>query len=136
MPFRTPFTLLAAVFVIACAGNDPTSPVTTPPAAVRLKDVVLSSLPSPLYHFEYDATGRITGISYASGLASYDVIYNGSRVTEIRARTITNPDRLLYEYDSAGRVAAVKYVNDSGVFTVVFLTYDGPRLATLERDRR
>lgn len=33
-------------------------PENPPPATILLKDVVASSLPSPLYHFEYDASGR------------------------------------------------------------------------------
>jgi hypothetical protein len=133
MKFRTYLTLLAAL-AVAC-GDNPTSPIDAPPP-VRLKDVALSSLPSPLYHFDYDADGRITSISYASQLATYDVIYTGNRVTEVRSRALTNPVRLQYEYDDAGRVTAVKYANDSGVFIVAFMTYDGPRLATLERDHR
>jgi hypothetical protein len=136
MQFRKYLALLAAVVVAGCGPDHPTSPVNPASDTVRLKDVVLSSLPSPLYHFDYDASGRITGILYASQLASYDVIYTGNRVTEIRSRALANPVRLQYEYDEAGRVALVKYVDDSGVFTVVFLTYDGPRLATFERDRR
>jgi hypothetical protein len=136
MQLRSRFTLVAAAALVACAHDHPTAPAEASPPPVRLKDVVLSSLPSPLYHFEYDAGGRIRAISYASELASYDVTYVGDRITEITSHARTNPDRLQYEYDNAGRVAAVKYVNDSGVFTVVFLTYDGPRLAELERSRR
>ena len=135
MALRSRFTLLAAVLLAGCS-PDPVSPVAPSPDPVLLKDVVLSSLPSPLFHFEYDANGHVMAISYASDLATYDVTYAGGRVTEIRSRARTNPDRLQYEYDDAGRVAAVKYVNDSGVFTVVFLTFDGPRLVKLERDRR
>src|SRR4051812_46955168 len=136
MKFRLYPTLLAAALVVACGGDVPTAPVDPAPKAVQLKDVVLSSLPSPLYHFDYDVNGRISGISYASELASYDVIYAADRVSEIRSHARANPDRLQYEYDDAGRVAAVKYANDNGVFAVTFLTYDGPRLATLEHDRR
>lgn len=138
MQFRSLFRLLAAAVLVACGPDHPPSPVEPPPAPtlVLLKDVVLSGLPSPLYHFAYDASGRIRAISYASELLSYDVTYVGNRITEIRSRVLANPDRLLYEYDDAGRVTVVRYANDSGVHTVVFLTYDGPRLATLERDHR
>jgi hypothetical protein len=136
MQFRLRFLLLAAAALVACGTDHPTAPGDQTPPSVRLKDVVLSSLPSPFYHFEYDATGRIIALSYASELATYDVIYTGNRITEIRRRALSNPDRLQYVYDDSGRVTTVKYVNDSGVFKVVFLTYDGPRLATLERDRR
>jgi hypothetical protein len=136
MQFRSRFMLVTAALVVACGPDHPTAPVDPIQPSVRLKDVVLSNLPSPFYHFEYDAGGRIIAISYASELASYDVIYTGNRITEIRRRAFANPDRLQYVYDDSGRVTTVKYVNDSGVFKVVFLTYDGPRLATLERDRR
>ena len=65
-------TLVLAV-IVACSGYDsnPTYPGVTPPpppTPVLLKDVVIDRLPSPFYHFAYDATGRVAEVSYASGL--------------------------------------------------------------------
>jgi hypothetical protein len=100
--------------------------------------MVVSSLPSPFYHFEYDAAGRIKFASYASELTRYDVTYDAAgRLSEMDNNILVNHDRLQYFYDDAGRVDEVRYVNANGtVFTVVFLSYDGTRLTRLERDRR
>ena len=133
------FLILAALF--ACNGESGTTAPTVPdptPSPVLLRDVVVSNLPSPFYHFEYDATGRIKFASYASGLTRYDLTYDGAgRLSEMQNNILVNHDRLKYFYDDAGRVSEVRYVDSNGViFTVVFLTYDGSKLTGLERDRR
>jgi len=133
------FLILAALF--ACNGESGTTAPTVPdptPSPVLLRDVVVSNLPSPFYHFEYDATGRIKFASYASGLTRYDLTYDGAgRLSEMQNNILVNHDRLKYFYDDAGRVSEVRYVDSNGViFTVVFLTYDGSELTGLERDRR
>lgn len=133
-------SLLVLAFVASGCGTDArlTAPPDNPPAAtILLKDVVASNLPSPLYHFEYDASGRITGASYASGLYVYDLAYTGDRLSEMRNNGPANHDRIVYAYDDAGRVAGVRYVDANGVtYTVVIFTYDGQKLTGLERDRR
>src|SRR4051812_49244614 len=76
-------TTIAALALSGCGESmtpHPTEP--GPPASlVLLKDVVFSNLPSPYYHFDYDATGRLTGASYASELRKYDVKYEGGRIS-------------------------------------------------------
>jgi len=52
-----PGAVLMALF-LGC-GESSTSPGNSPPA-VLLRDIVIPHLPSPYYHFEYDATGRGT----------------------------------------------------------------------------
>jgi len=102
-----------------------------------LKDIVLSSLPSPYYHFEYDSTGRAEFVSFASDFFRYDVSYSGGRISEMSDNILVNHDRLVYVYDDSGRVALVREMNDSGaVFTVLVFTYDGWKLVGVERDRR
>ena len=141
MRLRHSGLLILAAALFACNGDSgPTGP--TPPAPdparVLLRDMVLSNLPSPFYHFEYDAAGRIKFASYASDLTRYDVTYDDAgRLSEMQNNILVNHDRLEYFYDDAGRVDEVRYVgSDGSVFTVVFLTYDGPKLTGLERDRR
>jgi hypothetical protein len=133
--------LAAAVLatVVACGGDsavtDPGS-APPPPAKVLLKDVQVDRLPSPYYHFDYDAAGTITGVSFASGLTSYGVSYLGSRIKELQNNSLGNRDRLVYAYDSDGRVVGVRYVNSSGAtFTIVIFTYDGDKLTEVERSR-
>jgi hypothetical protein len=108
-----------------------------PPAAVLLRDLIIPNLPSPYYHFDYDSTGRLTAASFASGFTMYEVIYQGDRISQLRNNTLGNQDRLEYAYDGAGRVIGVDYVhpNDS-VFTRLTLSYDGDKLARLERRRQ
>jgi hypothetical protein len=106
------------------------------PAAVLLKDVVVTNLPSPYYHFEYEPGGRIARVSFASDLLIYDVLYQDGRITELRNITLANMDRLQYVYDAAGRVKTVNYLHPAGtVFARVLLTYDGDRLTQLDRER-
>jgi len=141
MRLRPSGFLILAAALFACNGESGTTapaPPAPPPAAVLLRDVVVSNLPSPFYHFEYDAAGRIKFASYASELTRYDVTYdNAGRISEMQNNILVNHDRLQYFYDDASRVSEVRYVDPSGtVFTVVFLTYDGAKLTELERDRR
>ena len=76
-------------------------------------------------------------MSFASDFLIYDVLYQGSRVTELRNNTAGNRDRLQYVYDAAGRVATVNYLDGAGtLFARVLLTYDGDRLSTLDRERK
>ena len=108
-----------------------------PPPPVLLQDVVLSNLPSPYYHFEYDSADRIRAVSFASGFTMYEVVYQGDRISELRNNALGNTDRLVYQYDGAGRVSEVSYVRpDNTVSTRVMLTYDGEKLTGLERERQ
>jgi hypothetical protein len=140
MRYRYSLLSILVAAVSACNGESgtaaPTSPV-PPEPAVLLRDIVVSNLPSPYYHFEYDAAGRVAAASFASGLTNYDVVYDGGRISELRNIAIQNGTRLAYLYDDAGRVSLVKYLDANGlVFTTVFLSYDGQKLTGLERDRR
>jgi hypothetical protein len=131
--------LTASAVALAACGSDRTiTAPPPPPPSVLLKDIVINRLPSPYYHFDYDADHRVSGATFASGLASYAIVYDGGRISEMRDNTniLGNQVRLVYVYDDAGRVASVKYTDDSGVFTVLFFTYTGQQLTKLERDSR
>ncbi len=127
---------LTVATMSACGSDSGITNPPPPPSGVFLKDVVIPNLPSPYYHFEYDAAGKVLGASFASGIRNYSLTYDaGGRLSAMK--NAGNQDQLDYVYDNAGRVSLVKYTDVNGaVFTTVFLTYDGPRLARLERDRR
>jgi len=128
--------LAVGVAALSACGSD--SSITNPPPhdGVFLKDVVELNLPSPYYHFEYDANGRVLGASFASGARSYNLTYSGGRLSEMKNNT-GNQEHLDYVYDNEGRVGLVKYTDADGtVFTTVFFTYDGQQLTKIERDRR
>ena len=131
-------TLLAACSdAVVSPPAPPPPPPPPPPGAVLLKDIVIATLPAPYYHFEYDATGRIAVVSFASELTHYNVTYDGGRIAELQNNILVNHDRLLYTYDTAGRVALVREVDDTGAtFMLVVLSYNGDQLIGLERDRR
>jgi hypothetical protein len=132
--------LVVTLAAFACRSDTMATAPTSPPppaASVLLKDIVIPLLPSPYYHFEYDTSGRVQAVSFASGLTMYDVTYDGDRIAELRNNIIVNHDRLVYSYDNVGRVSMIRYVDSQGVtFTNVFFSYEGQRLAGVERDRR
>jgi hypothetical protein len=127
-------TMIAVAGLSSCSG-DVTAPLLSP--SVLLKDIVISRLPSPYYHFDYDGQGKVSSVSFASGLTKYDVTYAAGRISQMQNNTIVNHDRLVYVYDDAGRVAAIKETDQNDVvFVVLFFTYTGDKLTGLERDRR
>ena len=132
---------MALVAALACGGDskitDPGVTPPPPPPAVLLKDIAVDRLPSPFYHFDYDANGRVVGASFASGLTNYEVSYIGDRIREMRNVGVENRDRIVYAYDAAGRVGGVRYVDANGeTFTVNVYTYDGDKLTGVERSKR
>lgn len=137
-----PSVMLAwATATLGCA--DPASLPTPlpepppPPPVVQLKDVVITTLPNPYYHFEYDSSDRVKLVSFASGLTNYAVTYQDGRIAQMQNNILVNHDQLIYIYDDSGRVGLVKEVDGTGsTFMIVVFTYDGPKLIGLERDRR
>ena len=127
-------TMIVVAGLSSCSG-DVTAPL--PSTGVLLKDIVISRLPSPYYHFDYDGQGKVSSVSFASGLTKYDVTYAAGRISQMQNNTAVNHDRLVYVYDDAGRVAAIKETDENDVvFVVLFFTYTGDKLTGLERDRR
>jgi hypothetical protein len=133
---HTILTAAAALALAACGADRATAPVAHP-TPVLLRDIVIPTLPSPLYHFEYDSTGRPSEVSFASGFTRYNIEYDHDRIAEMRDSTLVDRTRLVYVYDGAGRVGLIKYTDEAGqVDVLVSFTYDGSRLVRLERDRR
>ena len=133
-------TLLAVTItvagILACSDSQGPGGGNQPPP-VALKDVVVSHLPEPYYHFAYDSAGRVSRVSFASDFLMYDVRYQDGRIAELRNKTVGNMDRLQYRYDAAGRVDTVNYVDPAGtIFARVRLTYTGDQLTRLDRERK
>jgi hypothetical protein len=130
---------IVTVFLFSCKKkyetyNPPSQPPVVPAPGVFLKDLTLSHLPSPYYHFEYDTSGKVSFVSFASGFTMYDVKYNGNRISEMRNNIIINKDRLQYFYDNEGRVNIVTYADSTGlVYEGLNLSYEGPKLIKLQR---
>lgn len=142
MRYRHLLLFIAAIIIFSCKKENqgielPVPPPPPPPQKVLIKDVVLDRLPSPYYHFEYNTAGKVSFVSFASDFFRYDVVYDGDRISEMRNNILVNKDRLQYYYDSEGRVNLVTYADLTGlVFTRINLTYDGPKLIRLEREKK
>jgi hypothetical protein len=119
---------------------EPPSPPSSPPppfpiADIRLSEIVISSLPAPYYRFAYDSSGRIREVSFASGLVTYEIEYDGNRMAGLQSDVLSR-DRLAYVYDATGKVTMVAYIDGAGVvFVRVHLAYVGDRRVRLERER-
>jgi hypothetical protein len=133
---------IACVLLFSCKkekGPDysTVNPPDPPVQPILLKDIEIPHLPSPYYHFEYDAAGRPSFASFASDFFRYDITYEGERIAEMKNNILVNKDRLEYSYDNAGRVNLISYADSTGeVYTNVHFTYDGAKLTRLERERR
>src|SRR6185437_8746741 len=136
MRYRYLFLLMIPLVMYGCKKEkgimDPPSP---PPASpVLLKDIVIPNLPSPYYHFEYDTSGKVKFVSFASELTRYDIFYEGGRISEMRNNILVNKDRLQYSYDNEGKVFLIQYADSAGVvFARSFFTYAGQQLIKAER---
>jgi len=134
--FSVVVCLIGLCALNSCADSSSAPEILPPLTTTFLKDVVESNLPSPYYHFEYDANGVMTAASFASGLLSYQLTYENGRLSS-QVNTAGNHDQLAYDYDDFGRAAIVEYKHDAvDVFAVVTLVYEGQRLIRLERRRR
>src|SRR4051794_14676719 len=132
--------LLFMVFPLlySCTKETNVSAAQPPPLNnVLLKDIVIATLPSLYYHFEYDNSGKYTFVSFASDFNRYNIVYSDKRISEMRNNILVNKDRLYYVYDNTGRVSVVRYLDSTGiVYTQVELAYDGQKLIKLTRERR
>lgn len=120
------FIILVAGVLFSCKKeNNNLPPVTAPDVTpVLLKDIVVQSLPSPYYHFEYNDSGYAAKTSFSSGLEMYDISYASGKISEMKSTHIINKDRLVYEYEN-GKVFLVKYINEAGVnYKRCFLSYN------------
>jgi hypothetical protein len=142
MRYRYLLVLIATVVLFSCKKEkstviNPPQPPVNPPATVFLKDIVLSSLPSPYYHFEYSQDGKAFFVSFASELTRYNIVYEGNRIAEMRNNILVNKDRIIYSYDDENKVNVIMYADSTGfVFEAVTLGYEGSKLTRLERKVR
>src|ERR1700730_9366325 len=129
MRYRYLLFLTASLILFSCKKEGGTM-APPPPApsvpAVLLKDIVISNLPSPYYHFEYNSAGNIIFASFAAGFRMYEVAYERGRISEMKNNSVGNNDRLRYVYDNAGRVNTVRYTDSAGiVYARIYFTYEG-----------
>lgn len=108
-----------------------------PAQHVLLKDIVIPNLPSPYYHFEYNADSLVSKADFASGYTNYDVLYSGNKIAEMRNNILVNHDTLRYVYDNAGKLAMLKFINTANVaYRLVFFSYNGDQIKEIEWDHK
>ena len=133
--------IIMALVLFSCKKENyipPDSPSPDPVIPTTLlKNIVISNLPSPYHHFEYDTAGKVVFVSFASDFTRYDVVYNGERISEMKNNIVVNKDRLQYLYDNEGRISSVTYADSTGlVYTRLNLSYDGKKLIEIDRERK
>jgi len=104
---------------------------------ILLKDITIPHLPSPYYHFEYNADSTVAKVSFDSGLTMYDLVYSGSRIGEMRNNIIVNHDTLRYVYDNTGKIQTINFINEGNViYRHAFFEYYGQLLTQVEWDHQ
>ena len=137
---RYRYLLFLAVIGVFIACSKQKEIVTTtaqppdPPApTVLLKDIVIPDVPSPYYHFEYNADSTIAVASFASGFKRYEVRYVNGRISEMVNGL---QEKLEYIYDNTGKLKMVKAFDPLGTFYLQYLlNYDGQKLIKFDRKR-
>lgn len=118
--------------------NPPSPPAPPPPTvnAPLLKDIIITNLPTPYYHFEYGHDGKPDFVSFASDFNRYDIIYSNGKLAEMRNNIIINKDTLRYSYTAAGKVDTVRYISMFGNhFKRCSFTYTGQQLTKIKWER-
>lgn len=138
MGLRVLMIALVVTGFIACKKEKEISyPVTAPAPKALLKEISIPHLPSPFYHFEYDADSNPIFASFASDLTRYDITYDAGRIHEMRNNILVNKDRLQYFYDNDANVTSINYADSTGaVYTKVDFLYGNGKLIQLERVKR
>jgi len=113
--------------------DPPNNPGTT---QALLKDLDISILPQPWYHFEYDNSKRVILIISQSSLDTMHVIYDGNKIKEMRNDAISNHDTLRYTYDNNGMVSLITFIGASADFQYrhISFTYSGQQLTKIVWD--
>jgi hypothetical protein len=137
--FKPLWALSLGLLLVACRKdhNITSTPPPDPVAKVLLKDIIISNLPSPYYHFEYNSDSMPTRVSFASGYTNYDVLYNGNTIAEMRNNIIVNHDTLRYLYDNAGKVFMITFINQSNtLYRHVSFLYNGDQVKEIDWDHK
>jgi len=81
---------------------NPQQPLDT--VSIRLKEMVVSNLPSPHYKFQYNNERFVTALEHSSGLVKYELEYANGRLRKMTEKMFG--DSLIYSY-SGSNVSAI-----------------------------
>jgi hypothetical protein len=130
-----------ALLLFACKKDhpvyNPPPPAPEPIKKVLLKDVVIPNLPSPFYHFEYRPDSLPSKVDFASGFSTYDVIYTGNKIAEMRNVNLVNHDTLRYIYGQDGKLGLIIFIDKSNVvYRHIVFTYNGDLVTRIDWDQK
>lgn len=138
---RSLFIVIIAIGSLAGCKKEhrpgPVEPPVTTSKHIVLKDITIPNLPSPYYHFEYNADSLVTKADFASDFTVYDVLYNGNKIREMRNNILVNHDTLRYVYDNPGKLVMIGFINDANVmYRHVFFAYNGDQIREIQWDHK
>ena len=124
--------------MLSCRKEHPEpKPVPEPVKKVLLKDITIPSLPSPYYHFAYNADSTVAKASFADSFTNYEVSYANNRIAEMRNTTLGNHDTLRYVYDQTGKPTTINIFNRSnGMNRHVFFYYNVNQVKEIDWDKQ
>ena len=130
--------IIPVIAIFGCKkGKDITPAPAIAPPVILLKDIEEQNLPSPYYHFEYNADSSVSLVSFAAEFKKYQVSYASGKINELRDSIGGLAEKIQYFYDIDGKVSMVYYVDLSGnLYVKVYFTYQGNQLTKLERQRK
>lgn len=132
--------VIFTLFLFSCKKSHTPDPVIPEPAGpkVLLKDIIIPGIPSPYYHFEYSADSTVSKADFSSGLAIYDVLYKGGKISEMRDEIIVNRDTLRYAYDNAGKVTTIAFIDDDdgSIYRHAVFSYNGNQVKEIAWDHK
>jgi hypothetical protein len=115
--------ILPVLFSCRKGKDHPSNPPDSPSfVELKLKDINITGLPSPYYHFEYRDDKYISSFNFSNGLI-YDMTYTGDDLTLMKNNTTGTRDSLKYNY-TGNKLAQITVTTDAGfTYRQAFLTY-------------
>ncbi|MES1219382.1 MAG: hypothetical protein ABUT20_28020 [Bacteroidota bacterium] len=104
--------------------HEPGTPFNPPSfVSLKLKDINMTNLPSPYYHFEYRDDKHISNFNFSDGLI-YDMTYTGDNLTLMKNNTDgTTKDSVKYNYTDNKLTSIIVTTDDGVTYRRAFLTY-------------
>jgi hypothetical protein len=136
------FRLLTfTLFLFSCKKEQTTGANPPPPPdpvkKVLLKDITIPHLPSPYYHFEYNADSTVNKVDFASGYFIYNVFYSGSKISEMRNNIQVNQDTLRYIYNNAGKPGIIIFIDKTNlIYRHILFAYNGDQVKEIDWDHK
>jgi hypothetical protein len=119
------FVLLFSMY--SCREDSDDKPSITDAQLIKLKEIIVQSLPSPYYHYSYNDKGFVTNIKHASGERNYTIEYKDNRVSRMINNTPINKDILQYSYTNQ-QVSRIDIIDAIGVtYQQINLAYDNDK---------